>query len=470
MAPGTPESPFPSAHPSDIAASAVEQIFTTPSGQPGLIEHQGTLYAWHEQSWAPRDNHWLQVILWNWLSDRHYQSGPNSVARYAPTRSKVADIVSALQPHIVLQPTEIPCWLDDKHERTYPPHHLVAFKDTLVNARTLSTTERTDLWLDPHVLPCSYTPTAPYKRWARCLKEWSDGDEAWASLLQRWFGYCLMPHRDFARWMLFHGKIRSGKGTIASVLRFLLGPGFKGAALDDLAGTFGLDGIERARVLSISEVNSLDFTDAEKVTRVLKNIIGRDPITINIKHIRQVENVVSNAAPMVQANEIPRLSNKARGLSSKMLILPFEVTFEGREQFDLLEELKGELPGIAAWAVRGAHQLERARREDPSTMWPVPSAAVETVRLYHLINNPFDQFLESRFYRSSEGYVAVAMILREWRDWVKANKVKMQVADNLLTMRLVQESSWDLRRARIGAGGIRSLRGLSLRRTPEDEL
>ena len=98
-----------------------------------------------------------------------------------------------------------------------------------------------------------------------------------------------------------------------------------GTSLDDLAGDFGLDGLEHSRVLCISEVSELEGKSGERATRVLKNVLGEDPLTINAKFKRQMRNVLIGAAPMMQANEIPLLPNKGRGLSSKMLVLPFEI-------------------------------------------------------------------------------------------------------------------------------------------------
>ena len=149
-----------------------------------------------------------------------------------------------------------------------------------------------------------------------------------------------------------YGKIRGGKGTITTVMRKLIGrAAFMSSSLEDLANEFGMDGLECSKVLAINEVNEMDSKGGERVCRVLKNIVGQDPMTINAKHQRQQRNVVINAAPMVQSNEIPVLPNKGRGLSGKMLVLPFDVSFEGREDLALEDKLEEELQGIAMWAV-----------------------------------------------------------------------------------------------------------------------
>jgi len=302
----------------------------------------------------------------------------------------------------------------------------------------------------------------------KCLEEWSGGDERWKELLQRWMGYSMMSHRRYAKWMLFHGKIRAGKGTISTVMRWLVGgTGFVGTSLDEIAGSFGLDGLEFARVLCISEVSELNSREGEVAVRVLKNVLGRDAISINAKYKRQMRNVVVNAAPWVQANEIPQLPNKGRGLSGKMLVLPFERSFEGKEQHNLMDVLKDELPGIAAWALRGAIKLEAA---EDGEKFPPTDSGNRVVQDYHLANNPFDYFLEARFVRNREGVVANDLVRREWKDWCRSNNVKMHVADNQLLRRIQAESSWDLSRIRKGSEGTRVLSGLSLKKDHDDDL
>ena len=180
-----------------------------------------------------------------------------------------------------------------------------------------------------------------------------------------------------------------------------------------------------------------------------------------------MRNITVDAAPMVQANEIPQLPNKGRGLSSKMLVLPFEVTFEGKENHNLIDELQAEIPGIAAWAVGGANKVETA--SSPRDRFPAPQKAEDAVKLYHLQNNPFDHFLEERFLRNPQGFVATEMVWGQWIDWLERNGVKgVHVPRNQIALQIEGQSSWNVYRHRPSADSKRGLKGLSLRRNYED--
>ena len=465
------QNPLQSLEPVKVARRIIARQFTAPGGMRGLWRWKNDWWAWEGGVWRVLDEERIRDRVWLVLEDAVYerptQNGPVLV-RYSPDKQKVDGVVRALEALVRIEAEEVPLWLEGPVEG-FEPGETVAFRDRLVNVRTMATMERPARWFDTAILPVNYEEDAGCERWLRAVREWGDGDEMWAELLARWMGYCLMGSRKYARWMLMYGKIRGGKGTISGVIRRLVGrDAFMGASLEDLAGGFGMDGLERTKVLSINEVSELDGKSGERVCRVVKNIVGRDPMTVDAKYMRQQRNVVVNAAVIMQSNEIPVLPNKGRGLSGKMLVLPFEVSFEGKEDLDLEGELVKELAGIAAWAVAGANRLENSKAGD---RWPVPKAAERAVHMYHLQNNPFDSFLEARFVRRRDGFVANGMVRAQWDAWVKANRIRMHVASNMLPLKLVQGSSWDLKQVRLSEaqGHERGISGMRLRKEYDDE-
>jgi len=465
------QQPLQSLEPVKVARRILQRQFTAPGGMRGLWRWKNDWWAWEGGTWRVLDEERIRDRVWLVLEDALYerqtQNGP-VIVRYSPDRQKVDGVVRALEALVRIEAEEVPLWLEGEQPE-FPAGETVAFRDRLVNVRTLATMARPARWFDTAILPVDYAPGAECPRWKQAVAEWGEGDPVWEELLARWMGYCLMGSRKYARWMLMYGKIRGGKGTISGVIRRLVGrDAFMGASLEDLAGGFGMDGLERTKVLSINEVSELDGKSGERVCRVVKNIVGRDPMTVDAKYMRQQRNVVVNAAVIMQSNEIPVLPNKGRGLSGKMLVLPFEVSFEGKEDLDLDAELGRELGGIAAWAVAGANRLENSKAAE---RWPVPAAAERAVHMYHLQNNPFDAFLEARFVRRKDGFVANGMVRAQWDAWTKANRIRMHVASNMLPMKVVNGSSWDLRQVRLSEaqGHERGISGMSLRKEYDDE-
>ena len=473
---GTPQRPLQTEEPLKIARAVMQEAFTLGSGRKALKEYNGKYYVWEEDRWVPKDKDWLRLRLWRELEDAHVVRREGEPERYRPTPFKVTGVLEAMESllddHAV---TEMPCWLPWGREGDAPdPRFMVAFRDKVVDVGAfvktgkMVTVARDERWFGTTVVPCDLQldPLPECPRWFQALEEWSGGDVKWQELLKRWMGYCLMGYRGYSRWLLLQGKTRAGKGIITRVIRHLMGrDAFMGTTLDDMVGSFGLDGLQKARVLSVSEVSELESVRAEKVVRVLKNIVGEDPISINVKYQRPVNNVVLNCAAMVSANEIPKLPNKARGLSDKMLILPFNHTFLGKEQFDLFEVLKAETAGIALWAMGGAAEL--MGESDPQKKWPEPLAAQGKMQDFLLSNNPFDHFLQSRFVKRPQGFVRNSTVQGQWFDWVGKNRVRMHVAKNMISKNVCDQSSWPIERRK--RGSIRGIVGMSLRVDPDDE-
>ena len=461
MTNGTQTPTLASAEAMQVARYLLSTRFSTPNGRNGLWYWRGNFYEWYGETWQKRDREWIESALWVALENVTFsqatQNG-NRQVRFAPSIPKVQGVMRALQAVQTLPHERSPVWLTAP--QTKQTQTLVSFRDKILDAKTGDEYKRDETFFDPHVLPCNYDPNAECPKWMQCLDEWGGGDPQWATLLQRMFGYCLLPHRDYAKWFLMYGKIRGGKGTIMSILKALLAEGYMGTCLEDIASQFGLWGIEQARVMAINEVSEISNREGEAACRVLKSIVGRDPISINRKFEQPLRNVVVDSVPIMQSNEIPRLPNKGLGLSGKMVLLPFTVSFAGRENYRLGEELLAELPGIASWAYKGACMVEQ--EANPRAKFPMPERSVALIEEYHAVNNPIDEFLETRFTKSDGGFVTSEVIYKQWLDWSRDLRVP-PLSQREMIHRLIESSTWDLRRARIGGGGRRGIRGLSLK-------
>ena len=448
-----------SAEPMQVARYLLRTRFSTPNNRNGLWYWRGNFYEWYAEQWKKRDIEWVESTLWVSLENITFQQatqGGMTAVRYGPTIQKVQGVLRALQALQTLPHERAPVWL--MSPKTKSCRSLISFQDKIVDCENGNRFARDETFFDPYVLPVDYTPSAKCPVWEKSLEEWSGGDEAWIDLLQRMFGYCLMTHRDYAKWFLMYGKIRGGKGTIMSVLRALLGEGYMGTCLEDIAGQFGLWGIEHAKVMAINEVSEISSREGESACRVIKSIVGRDPISINRKYEAPIRNVVVEAVPIMQSNEIPKLPNKGRGLSGKMVLLPFTVSFAGRENYRLLENLLDELPGIAYWGYLGAKKVEAEK--EPAKKFPMPADSSALIEEYHTINNPIDEFLASRFDKNVAGFVSSETLYWNWQEWSKGLKLP-SFSRAQLVYRLIQDSTWTLKRSRIGGGGSRGIRGLT---------
>lgn len=452
-----------SAEPMRLAREMLYRRFGCEEGRVGVV-------GWNQEFWVwtPATRRWeiwsemaMQQEVMRVFENAEVEVPTKKgsvIERWAPTANKAKDVVAGMAAITSIPKMQSPVWLGKGAADT---QHCVAFEDEVLGIRTGARLVRNEKWLDHVVAPVKYNTRAICPTWGRCVEEWGQGDEEWASLLQRWMGYCLMGTRKYGRWMLMPGKIRGGKGTVRNVMKALIGDrGFRGTTMESLAGPFGLDGAEHARVICVNEVSELEGYDGHRVAAIVKNIVGEDPLRVNAKFKREVE-VDVPAKVMMLSNEIPRMPNRGSGLSGKMLILPFEVSFVGREQFDLTDRLMGELEGIAAWAVQGAKELEA--EEDPRMKWPVPERAEEWHKRYRSQNNGADPFLEAVGIKNPEGFVSFDVLWSEFLGWKRRNDVRMHLSRNKFTDWLMEEGTWDVWKVRHGKEGNRGFMGMSLK-------
>lgn len=457
----TQRNPLTSAEPMHIARSIIRARWTTPQGRIGLWEWRGEPWEWYGGSWVRRDDKWLEEALWLSMEDAHVSTPTQAgviVRRLGPTVQTVQNVNCALRALIRMKHTASPAWLGKGDGPVLG--RCVAFDDVIVDVKTGETSVRDELLFEPCVIGCQWDPMAKCPVWEECVKQWSNGDEKWVSLLRRSMGAMLMPGRKWQRWMLMQGRVRGGKGTIMNVMKGLIGDGYRGVSMAQMSSQFGLWGAEGARVLSVSEFGALNSKEGELASANLKCVVGGDPVTIDRKYMEPLRDVVLPGFLVVQSNEIPRLSNRGQGLASKMLVLPFSNSFLGKEDLDLGEKLTNELQGIAVWALVGAKEL--LDEADSGKLWPVPTLAEDVLGRFQSLNNPVHDFLEAHFEEKEDGFVSTVNVWGLWKVWKMKVGYRDEVSQAQLVHRLVEEGAWKLSRARLGDERIRGIKGLSI--------
>lgn len=457
----TDSDPLVSSNFAFVAAQCINRMFTTSGGRRTLWCHKGLWYRYENGRWNRWTEEDLARYLLRELPRARVVSRDGSIASLKVSRAFVGEIVAFLDANLQLE-GELPRW-----RRTGPDAgYCIHFLGHVVNVSNgdLDLLEGTPDWIDPVQLRVPYDDRIVAPVWSAAIEQWSNGNPEWVSLLQEWMGYCLLPTTRYARWMMMKGPVRCGKGTITKVLQMLLGDdNCVNYSLRDFTDSFGLDGVQGSRVLVVNEVSDLKNTEGEIATQILKSIIGEDPVRVNRKYQRAQMNVRLSVKPILVTNQTVRLPNKGRGLSSKMLILPFTHSFLGHENEHLIDSLRDELDSIAAWCVEGARRIVRNRGR-----FTILEEAEEERREYLLENNPWDQFLEARFLPNPRGFVTHDMIWREFVSWKRSTGSNLSATRNRISARILDEGSWALHRCRPANDAPRGLRGLSLRNNPAD--
>ena len=209
-----------------------------------------------------------------------------------------------------------------------------------------------------NILPYGYNPTAAAPRWARFLLEVFEGDVERICLLQEWFGYMISNSNVHHKIMLLLGPPRSGKGTIGRVLEQIVGTyNYTGASLHAFTSDAFLDSLRTKTVAFSGDTERrVNRNSIDVVIERLKKISGGDAVVFERKWKTTLTQTLPTRITLA-ANHVPALFDDSGALAGRLLILPFNVSYLGREDKYLFGSLCQELEGVAIWALDGLKRL-----------------------------------------------------------------------------------------------------------------
>jgi putative DNA primase/helicase len=229
--------------------------------------------------------------------------------------------------------------------------------------------------------------------WLKFLRDLWGEDQQSIDTLQEFFGYCLTPDNSQEKILAMIGPKRSGKGTIAKVLRALIGPeNVAGPTLGSLTTNFGLAPLIGKPLAIIADARMGRRTDEAVIVERLLDISGNDILSIDRKH-RDAWTGVLQTRLMLISNELPRLRDASGALPGRLILLRMVTSFFGREDPQLFTKLLPELPGILLWAIGGWQRL----REHGHFIQPASSRAM--LRQMEDLASPVGQFIRENYQR-----------------------------------------------------------------------
>jgi phage/plasmid-associated DNA primase len=119
---------------------------------------------------------------------------------------------------------------------------------------------------------------------------------------------------------------------------------------------------------------------------------------------------------VIATNNRPAFVDRSEGLWRRMILIPFRVRIPNdRQDAQLADKLKAELPGIFNWAVEG---LRRLNQQDRFTN---PSLCAEALADYKAQSNPARVFLTETCVADLEAEVVCAVLYGQYAQWCDHN-------------------------------------------------
>lgn len=393
----------------------------TLKGLPTLHAQAGTFFRYTGTHFTEVEEQAIRAALWEFAAAAQEWSKPKGrdtepeLVPFLPNIGIISNILEAVKARSYLDPGfQAPCWLCG--DELAPAETLVALENGLLDINTRELHTHTPRFFNRNALPFRFDPrkTPEPVLWPRFLNElWPDDPES-IDVLQEIFGYLLTTETRQQKAFLIVGPKRSGKGTIARILRALLGDAnVCGPTLAGLATNFGLQPLIGKMLAIISDARLSGRTDAAVIAERLLSISGEDAITVDRKHLPSWTGKLPTRF-LILSNELPRLADTSGALASRFVVLTLERSFYGKEDPTLTDRLMAELPGIFHWALKGWDRLaERG-------YFVQPSASRDAIQEMEDLGSPISAFIRDRCEVGPGNEVGCKALYEVWRSWCQS--------------------------------------------------
>ena len=220
------------------------------------------------------------------------------------------------------------------------------------------------------LVPVNYDPGATYPRWKQFLEEVFEHHPDIIPFIQNAVGYSITGDTREECLFLLWGTGRNGKGTFLKTLATMLA-GYAGTAdfstfvqrrydcgpRDDIAV------LRRKRFVSAQESRE----GSALAESIVKALTGGDRIRARLLYQNSDEFDPSHKF-WLATNHRPVIRGTDPAIWSRIKLIPFDVSFEGREDKTLKTSLVKELPGILAWAIEGCLRWQARGLEFPESV------------------------------------------------------------------------------------------------------
>ncbi|WP_051704881.1 DNA primase family protein [Streptomyces sp. NRRL S-455] len=383
---------------------------------------RGSWMRWNGTCWRELDEAQVRKTLYERLEHAVYQApgkdGETEERDWAPTKPKISNLLDAMSA-ITLLPTDTdaPAWIDDHGDTGQDHGPIVACQNGLLRIRDRTLLPHTPEFFNHVSVPFSYAPDATAPTWEGFLSQlWPDDPDS-LTALQEWFGYVISGRTDQQKILLMVGPSRSGKGTIARVLKALVGKeNLAGPTLAGLGTNFGLSTLVGKPLAVISDAR-LSGNDNSQVVERLLTISGEDTIDVDRKY-RAVWTGKLPTRLMILSNELPHFGDSSGVIANRFILLSTRLSWLGKEDSTLTDRLIAEMPGIINWALEGLARLERAGRITE------PATSREAITTMRDTASPTSAFIRERCTTGPACTVPVDTLWAVWREWAEDNNVK----------------------------------------------
>ncbi|MEK4153642.1 phage/plasmid primase, P4 family [Paenibacillus sp. FSL R10-2779] len=275
-------------------------------------------------------------------------------------------------------------------------------------------------------IPINFDPKAKCPEFLNFLDQIFEEDQERIAISGEMYGYCLTSSVKAQKALILYGNGANGKSVFADVLGMLVGSENTCAlTLSDLDKPFARSELVD-KLLILSTENEMDSRGLN--TQFLKAIVSGDSIRVERKH-EQGFTYRPFCKLVLGLNNLPYARDKSHGFMRRLIILPFNRTFD-KSQADvhLTDKLKKELPGILNFALKGLQVLRGNKY-----IFTDSKVSTKAQRSYEDELNPVASFVEDVITKGEASQkVLNDTIARIYRIWCTKNGISNPMSNQRL--------------------------------------
>ncbi len=220
------------------------------------------------------------------------------------------------------------------------------------------------------IVPVAFDPKAQCTKWLQFLDQIFEPHPDVIRFIQTAVGYSLAGSTREECLFLLYGTGRNGKGTFIKTIASILG---EYAFTADFS-TFVSTRDDRGPRDDVANMHGRRFVSAQEsregaalAESLIKWLTGGDTVRARRLYENSWEYQPTHKI-WLATNHKPAVRGNDPAIWSRIRLVPFEVSFEGREDKTLKHVLQEELPGILAWAVAGCLRWQQEGLTVPDTV------------------------------------------------------------------------------------------------------
>jgi len=285
-----------------------------------------------------------------------------------------------------------------------------------------------------------FNPNAEYPQWLHFINEITDGDKELANYLKKIVGYSLTGETKEQLFFFLHGNGANGKSVFVNIIQDMLGDYSMQTPVSTIM-TRGKGSINNdiARLRGARFVNTTETDEGSRFNESeIKLITGGDIISARFLHQDYFE-YRPQFTLWLSGNHKP-VVGEGYSIWRRLILIPFNIRFsKDKQDKNLTDKLRLELPGILNWAIEGCLEWQ-------DNGLTTPKVILDATKEYKSDADRIKSWKDDCCSDNPNAETKAVDLYKSYKQWAEDNG-EWRMSKKILTTKLDERSYQKIRRS-----------------------